>query len=103
MKKGFVIFDDLPTGKENAISSIRLMERYNISDERVLRKYVEQERKDGALILSCSKGYYKSDNREDVKEFVNIMEKRAKSTMYVLRSARAFLKDVDGQISIDAV
>lgn len=103
MKKEFTIFNDLPTGKENAISSTQLMARYNINDVRLLRKYVEQERKDGALILSCSKGYYKSNNREDVKEFVNLMEKRAKSTMYVLRSARAFLKDVDGQISINAV
>lgn len=94
----------LPEGKENAISSESLTEMMKFRSDRELRMQIAKERNAGAIILSTTAGgYYRSTDREEIAEFIRTLEKRAKSTMKVLKSAKRYLKNVEGQMSINDV
>lgn len=75
----------LPTGKLNAISARDLAVKLGVSD-RVLRDIVTAERVKGVVICSSSAGYYLPDNRDEIREFCNFMEKRAKRSSSIGRS-----------------
>lgn len=86
----------LPTGKLNAISARDLAVKLGVSD-RVLRDIVTAERVKGVVICSSSAGYYLPDNRDEIREFCNFMEKRAKHSFIAIQSARRALGEVEGQ------
>ena len=86
----------LPTGKLNAISARDLAVKLGVSD-RVLRDIVTAERVIGVVICSSSAGYYLPDNRDEIREFCNFMEKRAKHSFIAIQSARRTLGEVEGQ------
>lgn len=86
----------LPTGKLNAISARDLAVKLGVSD-RVLRDIVTAERVKGVVICSSSAGYYLPDNRDEIREFCNFMEKRAKHSFIAIQSARRALGEVKGQ------
>ena len=90
----FEIMDILPEGKENAISSDELVQIFHLRNKRELQLRIAEERKEGALILSSSKGgYYTSRNPADVEKFIRTLESRAKHTFVALRGARRFLRE----------
>ena len=102
--KVYPIMQQLPVGKENAISSEALAELLHYTSKRELQAHIAKERKAGAVILSTTTGgYYQSNNRDEIAEFVRTLEKRAKNTMNALKSARKYLKNVEGQMSIEDV
>ena len=86
----------LPTGKLNAISARDLAVKLGVSD-RVLRDIVTAERVKGVVICSSSAGYYLPGNRDEIREFCNCMEKRAKHSFIAIQSARRALGEVEGQ------
>ena len=91
----------LPTGKRNAVSTPELQRIMRFRSVRALRKDIAASRKDGQIIC-CSPdgGYYLPANREEIREFVAVIESRAISTLAVLKSARAALKETEGQINV---
>ena len=90
----------LPVGKKNAISTLELCEVLHCNI-RELRKYVAEERKAGMVICSSTEGgYYKPDNRAEVEEFVSVLDKKSRSIMVALKSARKYLKATEGQIEM---
>ena len=98
----YSIMELLPEGKENAISSEELVGIIKLKSSRELRLKIAKERNAGAIILSTtSGGYYRSTDREEIAEFIRTLEKRAKSTMKVLKSAKRYLKNVEGQMSME--
>ena len=100
-QKDFKILNILPEGKVNAISSEELVLILDLPSKRELQKQIAQERKAGALILSTTKGgYYRSNDRKEISEFVRTVEKRAKNTINALKPARRYLKTVEGQMSM---
>ena len=59
---------------------------------------IAREREVGALICSttsCNGGYYIPSNKEELKEYVASMDRRAKSIFKVVKSARAVLKEME--------
>ena len=89
------IVDLLPTGKENAISQKQLAAVLNIS-ERELRKRIEFERRNGAVICSSTdadgSGYYLPQNVEEAQRFYATMQKRTRPTLECLRATRRWIK-----------
>lgn len=73
------ILDFIPTGKENAISKQELMSRTGIKDEKLIRDAIKKEVKGGAHIFSSSghKGYWLSDDIDELEEYVRENEHRA--------------------------
>lgn len=97
-----MVADLLQIGKENAISTSELCCRMGFDTSRELRLAVARERKAGAVILSsCSGGYYLPRNKEEVEEFIRAQDKKARSIMCALQSARAYIRTLEGQLSID--
>lgn len=101
-----MIIECLPTGKENAISTITLCGMTGLS-VRKLRAEVAKERIAGELILSRSDGgYYIPSNRGEVEEFVRTLDSKGRSIMVALQSARKYLRDTlpeaNGQLEIAA-
>lgn len=90
----------LGTGKENGTSARDLMRQVGASDERALRNDVARSRKAGQIILSGNSGYYLPGSPEEVDEFVNRLERTAKSIFVILRSARSAATEPEGQQSI---
>ena len=94
------IFDMLPVGERNALPRRELMQRTGLSD-RQLRKQIEAERREGALILSSVDGvhggYFRPEegNAAELRRFIALMDKHARSTFYVLKSARAALAELE--------
>ena len=86
----------LPTGKENAISARELAAKLGVSD-RVLRDLVTTDRVKGIVICSSSAGYYLPASKNEIREFCNFMEKRAKHSFVAIQSARRALGEIDGQ------
>lgn len=82
----------LLTGKSNAISARELAAKIGVSD-RVLRDI----RVKGIVICSSSAGYYLPANKDEIREFCNFMEKRAKHSFIAIQSARRALGEVEGQ------
>ena len=76
----------LPTGKSNAISARELAAKIGVSD-RVLRDIVTEDRVKGIVICSSSAGYYLPANKDEIREFCNFMEKRAKHSFIAIQSA----------------
>lgn len=99
VSKNTMIFDLLPIGAENAIPRRELMQRTGLTD-RQLRKLIEQERIDGALILSTTEsggGYFRHTpgDAEELRRYITSMESRAKATFYVLKAARSALAEIE--------
>lgn len=85
-----------PTGKGNAISARELAAKLGIT-ERVLRDIITEERVRGVVICSSVAGYYLPENREEIRDFCNLMEKREKHSFIAIQSARRALGKIEGQ------
>lgn len=94
----------LNKGKKNAITSEDLMRTCHFDSKRELTMQIAKERAAGAVICSTISGhggYYLPQSREEVKEFINSMSSRAENTFKAITAAREYLKQIDGQISLD--
>lgn len=91
----FKYYEDIPVGRENAASKKELMKKWGVS-ERVVKKIVSdlryQDQGDNFIIVSSStngtKGYYKTDNIEEIKAFEKETLNRGKHTFRPLRKIR---------------
>lgn len=97
--KGFSFdydLDDLKNhihiGKENAISAKSLSEKIGFTD-RVVHEIIAQARFAGQDICSSSRGYYYAKNEEELLDFVEQIEKRARHSFAILKTMRPKVKD----------
>lgn len=99
--KEVTIADYLGVGKENAISWQELVNLLSVNSRRELYRLIENERKNGTVILSdYNGGYYIPDSktpegREEIEKFINKFSAMAKNIFGDLKGARAALKDID--------
>ncbi|MCI8969439.1 MAG: hypothetical protein HFH75_18020 [Lachnospiraceae bacterium] len=84
-------------GKKNAIAAQKLADLAGCKSVRELQEVIAA----GAVILSTCKnggGYFLPQNAEEVKEFVVTLESRGKNTLLALKSAREYLKWLEGDM-----
>jgi hypothetical protein len=96
-----LISDFLNYGKANAITSQRLADLAGCKSVRDLQELIAAERSQGAVILSTCRnggGYYLPENATEVTEFVKTLTSRARNTLIALDSARAYLRDQEGEV-----
>lgn len=95
-------YNDIPAGKDNAISRAELMRRWEMS-ERMVRKTIQELRAadfgDDYVIISSSsgKGYYKSDSVEEIEAFKKEVTNRGRHTFLPLRKVNRILS---GKVSL---
>lgn len=98
MKK---ITDILKVGKENAISTQELVRLSGCKNARTLQERIAEERCAGAIICSGSgAGYWLPKNRQEILEFCETMDKRAKNIFNATKSAKKALELPEGQQEI---
>lgn len=91
------IFALLHTGAENGTTLRELVAATGLN-ERVVRLKIQQERKDGKLILSNNRdGYFLPECPEDVRRFARSMSRRAAEISSVACAAETALADMTGQ------
>ena len=89
--------NDIPIGKENAISRVNLAKKWNCSDRTARERIASLRCKadDRYVIVSHStggtSGYYRTDDPVEIQHFLNEMESRARNTFRPLRHARRVL------------
>lgn len=96
----------LGVGKANIKTTHELMVALKIDNPRVIKQLVNQERKDGAVILSsCGNtgGYYlpSTDDKskeQELKEFINTMNRRKKELTKTTASAVEELKKLKNEV-----
>ena len=93
--------NDIPVGREHAISRAALARRWNCSDREARRMIAELRAtpgEDGYAILSTAtspSGYWRSNDPEEIAGFIRETEARARNTFLALRDARRLLKRLD--------
>lgn len=100
------IFDLLPVGERNAISTPDLLAATGCGSVRELQSRISEERAIGNLILSRGAGgYFRPspgiEGKQEINRYVATLSTRATSTLRTLQTAKAALAVLDGQIDID--
>ena len=98
-----IVYDTLPYGRNNAISWRDLANRLGFKSKRELQKQIESERKCGYVILTdfTGKGYFRSEEPDDLKRFIRTMEAKARNTRIAIISAERELNKATGQTAFD--
>ena len=97
----YPIHDILPYGRERAVPAPLLANILGLPSERELRKAIERERHSGAVILSCENGYFRSEDPQELQQYIHKMESSANSINKAAESAKAFLDSITGQSRIE--
>lgn len=96
-----LISDLLHAGAENALT-LRELVQLTGEDERSIRRRIQQERKDGKLIMAdCQHGYFLPDGESDVRRFISSMSNRAKEITAVSRAAEDALLKMTGEETLE--
>lgn len=90
--------DHIPRGRAEAISMQHLA-RIMGTDERELRRSVEQARRAGILICSSNRGYFLPENGQEIREHVHRARERIRTGSVCLRPfIRELIKrEADGE------
>ena len=89
-------YDDIPVGRENAVTKYRLAANWHVS-ERTARRIIQELRAadfgDEYVIVSSShgRGYYKTDNLEEIEQFKREVTNRARNTFLPLKKVNRIL------------
>lgn len=94
-------YDDIPIGKEHAITRAELAALWGVSDRKVRRIIAElrsEDNGDGFVIVAFSsrKGYYKTNDIREIRHFHFETTKRARNTFAPLRKSRRILRNQGG-------
>ena len=86
----------IPYGKENKISRKKLMELANIQDEKVFNEEVAKLRKK-YIILSdnTTGGYWRSNNKEELQDFIKKYQRRSYDTSRMIMLAYKELEEME--------
>lgn len=94
----------LPKGETNALKMMELRQIMGMSDTRVIRQMIADERAAGAVILSSENGYFRPSDGElgriEARKFVASMTHRGANTIRATKSAQRFLDNLPGQTEI---
>ena len=89
---------DIPIGAENAITRAELARKWGVNDRLARRRIAELRAEDNGdeyVIVSHSRGgvrgYYRTNDPEVIKRYVNEVHSRARNTFLPLRKARRVL------------
>ena len=92
-KTGLFIEHLLPIGKENAITTEELVKLSGCGSARELQKQIAFERERGAIICSGSgRGYWRPKDNWEVREFIRIMDAKARNTLKAAAGAKRALR-----------
>lgn len=98
MDKLIAYWESIPIGKDNAITYPQLCRRWNCNERKVryiLNDLSRFDNGDNYILIRSShgKGFYKTDNIEEIERYKRECTNRAKSLFSTLKKARRVLKE----------
>lgn len=97
------MYNSIPIGRENAISKEALAELWGYKTERAVREKIAEMRAvdngDNYVIVSLSnnKGYYRTDDTEEIMAFKHEVTSRARHTFIPLKKVNRVLMDINNE------
>lgn len=96
-EKRLLISNLLQRGSDNGLTITDLV-RLTGLDERIIRRRINRERRDGILIISDNvHGYFLAENVEEVRRFIRSMSRRAREIIAVCWAVEDGLAKMEGQ------
>ena len=96
---------DIPVGRNNAVTRMALSGRWNMPDRKVRRQIARfrEDDSDGMIVVSSSRGrgYYRTNDPEEIRAFINDTAARIRSLSRLLICARRALRRANGQMEMD--
>lgn len=89
----------IPKGKENAVHNEELANQFGVSIG-VIKKQIQEAREQEIPIVSAKDGYWQTDDREELQDFINSMEKQGKKRLKTIKALKRTLKGIEGQESL---
>lgn len=91
-------WDDIPVGRENAITYDELMQKWNFKERKVrtiLHELSYFDNGDRFILIRSSriKGFYKTDNLDEITRYQRECTNRARHTFAPLRKIRRVVKE----------
>ena len=93
------ILNLIPFGREKAIKAPQLVALAGCGSPRQLRRIIHAARSGGAMICSCSDGYFRPETQQETAAFVNRLSRQARSNFAACQSARKSLDVLPGQVT----
>lgn len=92
------IAEYIPYGRKNAVSRAELQRRTGLPD-RTVRVLIEEARRNKAHILSSSadKGYWQSNDLDEIKDFIRESDSRIKKTAQTVEALREYVATQEGK------
>ena len=88
----------IPKGKDKAIHNEELAKQFGMSIH-TIKKYIQDARMQGIPIVSDKSGYWITDDREELKAFIDSMEKQGKKRFKTIKALKRTLNNIEGQNS----
>lgn len=90
--------EDIPVGAENAITRAALCSKWGVCDRdvrEIIARLRAEDNGDKYVIVSHSngRGYYRTDNPEQIRHFYRETMNRARNTFLPLKKVRRLLKE----------
>lgn len=94
------IINAIPVGADNAIHLQRLAELAGCTDS-TIKKRIQAARRQGIIVLSGQKGYWKPTTLEEQRRFLLMMDKAAKARFSTTKPLRSELKRIPNQLNVE--
>jgi len=90
------ITEHIGVGKQNAVTRAELVAAMGVCD-RAVRNLIEDARREGTIIINTGdgKGYYLSDDVEDLKRQYKLNQSRAMSVLVQQKFLRRRIKELE--------
>ena len=109
-EKQSFIFDMLPQGEGNAVTTNALVKLTGYKSARDLQNKIAAEREQGYLILSTCRnggGYFRpadgEQGQQEIARFIQTLKARAINTLVAIKAARKALAQAEGQITLNGL
>ena len=100
MRKDLVrILCAIPKGKEKTVHNEALAKQFGVSIH-TIKKYIQEARMQGISIVSDKSGYWITDDREELKAFIDSMERQGKKRFKTIKALKRTLNNIEGQNSL---
>lgn len=97
-KEQVMVYEILKVGERNALSPDYLRATLGLTSNRAVQKQIEHERRQGKVILSSTQspgGYFLPETKQEIRQFIKILENRGSKTLDALDGARKLLKEFE--------
>ena len=89
----------IPNGKDNAVHNETLANQFCVSIH-TTKKAIQEARMQGVPVVSDKSGYWITNDREELRTFIESMQKQGKKRFKTIKALKCTLNSIEGQESL---